>query len=211
LSRTPRGPAARQSNPCCIALLRAVNVGGRTIKMDQLKRVFESMSLANVQTFIASGNVIFETALGSTGEIETLIESGLQKAFKYPIPTFVRTAAEMIAAAEQAPYTAGDLETAGLYVTFLKAAPDAGMTRKLLAMRTRDDDFAVIGREVYWLRRRIKERLGEPFPAMEKALPIPGTMRSITTVRKIAAKYCSVPGQSGQDGQVGQSGRKTKK
>jgi uncharacterized protein (DUF1697 family) len=192
LSQKPsRRATPRPSNSSCIALLRGVNVGGRTIKMDELKRVFESMALANVRTFIASGNVIFETSIAGTGRMETLIESGLQQAFKYPIATFVRTAPEIIAAAGQAPYTARDLEGAGLYVTFLKTAPDAGMIRKLLAMRNSDDDFAAIGREVYWLRRRMKERMGEPFPATEKAIPILGTMRSITTVRKLAAKYCS--------------------
>ncbi len=44
-----------------IALLRAVNVGGRTVKMDRLRVLFEEMKLRNVETFIASGNVIFET------------------------------------------------------------------------------------------------------------------------------------------------------
>ena len=177
-----------------IALLRAVNVGGRTIKMDQLKRVFESMALANVQTFIASGNVIFESPIAKPGEIEKVIETGLQKAFNYPVATFLRTAGEMIAAASQAPYTDRDLENAGLYVMFLKARLDKGSSAKLLALGNADDDFAAVGREVYWLRRRLKERLGEPFPPLEKAITVPGTMRSITTVRKIAAKYCANPG-----------------
>jgi uncharacterized protein (DUF1697 family) len=183
--------AARRSHPRYIALLRGVNVGGRTIKMDQLKRAFESMALANVQTFIASGNVIFESPITKTVEIEKVIEAGLQKAFNYPVMTFLRTTDEMIAAAEQAPYTARDLENAGLYVSFLKSPPDKAAAKKVLAMRTEVDDYAVIGREVYWLRRRLQERLGEPFPPLEKALQLPSTTRSITTVRKLAAKYCS--------------------
>ena len=174
-----------------------MNVGGRVIKMDQLKRVFESMSFVNVQTFIASGNVIFETPLRKQSEIEALIEGGLQKAFKYPVMTFVRTTAEMIAAAEQVPFAAGDLENAGVYVTFYKDPIDRAAAKKLQTLRTDDDEFGVVGRELYWLRRRMKERLGEPFPPIEKAIPVMGTMRNISTVRKLAAKYCGDTGKAG--------------
>ena len=193
-----RAGRAQPSHPRYIALLRGVNVGGRVIKMDQLKLVFESMSLGNVQTFIASGNVIFETPIARAAEIERVIEAGLQKAFKYTVTTFVRTPSEMIAASDQAPFTAGDLENAGLYVTFLKTALDKGAATKIMTLRTADDDFAVVGREVYWLRRRVKERMGEPFPPLEKVIDVPGTMRSITTVRKLAAKYCGAAGTAAQ-------------
>ena len=44
-----------------IAFLKAINVGGHNVKMDQLRKIFESMQFKNVETFIASGNVIFET------------------------------------------------------------------------------------------------------------------------------------------------------
>jgi uncharacterized protein (DUF1697 family) len=174
-----------------VALLRGVNVGGRTIKMDELRRVFESLTFANVQTFIASGNVIFETAVKKPAEVEALIEAGLQKAFTYPVLTFVRSTAEMVAVAAEVPFAAGELAGSGLYVTFHKRALNRGETSKVEAMRSKDDDFAVAGREVYWLRRRMAERMGEPFPALGKAVDMPGTMRSITTVKKIAAKYCA--------------------
>ena len=45
-----------------VALLRAINVGGRTVKMDRLRALFEELRYANVETFIASGNVLFDTA-----------------------------------------------------------------------------------------------------------------------------------------------------
>jgi hypothetical protein len=57
-------------------------------------------------------------------------------------------------------------------------------------MRTELDDFATSDREVYWLRRNVKERIGEPPPPIERALSGPATSRNITTVRKIAAKFC---------------------
>ena len=46
--------------PRYITFLRAINVGGHTVKMDRLREIFESLGFANVETFIASGNVVFE-------------------------------------------------------------------------------------------------------------------------------------------------------
>jgi len=47
--------------PRYVAFLRAINVGGHVVTMAQLKRAFEAVPLASVETFIASGNVIFES------------------------------------------------------------------------------------------------------------------------------------------------------
>ena len=50
-----------------IAFLRAINVGGHTVKMDHLRQLFESLGFSGVETFIASGNVVFETNARNTG------------------------------------------------------------------------------------------------------------------------------------------------
>ena len=56
-----------------IALLRAINVGGRTVKMDRLRDLFEQVGFSAVETFIASGNVIFAAAEQPTAEMEARI------------------------------------------------------------------------------------------------------------------------------------------
>ena len=54
-----------------IAFLRAMNVGGgRTVKMQSLRQVFESLGFSKVATFIASGNVVFETTKKKTKRLE---------------------------------------------------------------------------------------------------------------------------------------------
>ena len=62
-----------------IAFLRAINVGGHTVKMDVLRQLFESLGFANVETFIASGNVIFESKAGNVKALEKKIETCLQE------------------------------------------------------------------------------------------------------------------------------------
>jgi uncharacterized protein (DUF1697 family) len=45
--------------PKYVAFLRAINVGGHTVKMDHLRRLFEALGFTNVETFIASSDVVF--------------------------------------------------------------------------------------------------------------------------------------------------------
>lgn len=74
-----------------IAFLRAINVGrGRTVKMRSLRQVFESLGLSKVTTFIASGNVVFETRTKKTKMLERKIEGALKDALGYEVHTFVR-------------------------------------------------------------------------------------------------------------------------
>ena len=81
--------------PRTIAFLRAVNVGGHTVKMDALRRHFESLGFSNVETFIASGNVIFETPFKNARTLESSIENKLRDALGYEVAAFLRTDAEL--------------------------------------------------------------------------------------------------------------------
>ena len=74
-----------------IAFLRAINVGGgRTVNMQSLCQVFESLGFSRVTTFIASGNVVFETRTKKTRAFERKIERALKAALGYEVRTFVR-------------------------------------------------------------------------------------------------------------------------
>ena len=74
-----------------IAFLRAINVGGRTVKMDRLRGLFEHLGYADVETFIASGNVIFQSPAEDTRALEQQIEAHLAASLGYEVATFVRT------------------------------------------------------------------------------------------------------------------------
>mgnify|MGYP000288938660 CR=1 FL=1 len=79
------------------AFLRAINVGGHTVKMDHLRQLCESFGLARVETFIASGNVIFETRARDAAALETNIARGLRAALGYDVAVFLRTETELAA------------------------------------------------------------------------------------------------------------------
>ena len=200
MTRTISKPTTRPKDVArYIALLRAINVGGHVVKMEELRRIFESLSLDNVQTFIASGNVIFESGRAREAALEKALEERLQQTLGYPVLTFLRTPAEMIAAAGHAPFGDTIEDGASVYVAFLKAAPDRSSRQKVQALGGDLDAFDVHAREVYWLRRKYKERAGEPPPPFDRALGVPVTTRNITTVRKIAAKYCGEDALAGSN------------
>jgi uncharacterized protein (DUF1697 family) len=149
--------------PRLIAFLRAINVGGHTVTMARLREEFEALGLKDVETFIASGNVIFTARDADTAALEKKIEAHLRKALGYEVAT--------------------------VYIGFVDRPLGAADTRAVMTFKTEVDDFRVKGREVYWLR---KTRLTEsPFKyvSLEKKLKIRVTFRGINTVVRLAAKH----------------------
>lgn len=179
--------------PQFVALLRAINVGGRTVKMERLRGHFTSLGLRDVQTFIASGNVIFESRARDAVSLERKIESHLLASLGFDVATFVRSAAEFAAVAAHDPFPAADCAADGssLYVAFLRAAPGPAAEAQLMRYRTPTDDFHVRGREVYWLCRTKMTESAFTGALLEKTVKMPATVRNATTVRKLVAKHCS--------------------
>lgn len=81
-----------------IALLRAVNVGGRTVKMDRLRAAVSAQGFKNVRTYIASGNLFFDSASESKASIIKKLEAAFIEEFGFEIPVSLRTVAEVEAA-----------------------------------------------------------------------------------------------------------------
>lgn len=176
-----------------IAFLRAVNVGGRIVKMDELRRLFESMGYSGVQTFIASGNVVFESSVNTPVMLERAIEAMLEERLGFTVATFVRTAGEVSEVARQAPF-ASETEGGGgtLYVAFVRDAPHRAAARTLEALSNDLNAYRVRGREVYWLVRGSSFAEASKSAAnIERVLGMPATVRNSTTVRKMAAKFCA--------------------
>jgi uncharacterized protein (DUF1697 family) len=175
--------------PQYAAFLRAVNVGGRVVKMDALRTVFGRMGFSNAQTVIASGNVLFDSAQRSATRIEQAIEKGLEDSLGFTVTTFVRTAAELAELAEH-PLVAGKSLADGqsLYVAFVREKPGSETAKKLTALKTESDDLRVHGPHVLWLVRGRFSDSALSGPALERALGVPTTVRNATTVRRMVEK-----------------------
>ena len=173
-----------------IAFLRAINVGGHTIKMDVLRRHFESLGYTDVETFIASGNVIFTAPSHNVQMLELTIENKLQDALGYEVATFLRTEGEVAGIANYQPFRRSEPEAAVAFnVAFLKKPLESPSIKKLASLKTGNDDFKAHDREVYWLCRRKQSESTFSNAVLERTLGVKSTLRGMNTIQKLAAKY----------------------
>ena len=176
--------------PRLIAFLRAINVGGHIVKMTQLRLEFEALGLTDVETFIASGNVIFTSRSADTAALTKKIETRLRASLGYDVATFLRTGADVAGVAAYTAFPASRVQAARAYcVGFLDAPLDAAGTRGLMAFKTGIDDFHTSGREVYWLCKTGQSDSTFTNANMERKLKIRATFRGINTVVRLAAKH----------------------
>jgi uncharacterized protein (DUF1697 family) len=176
--------------PRQVAFLRAINVGGRTVTMEELRRVFQSLGFKNVETFIASGNVIFTSPSRGTKTLSRRIEKRLLTTLGYQVDTFLRTDAEVAAVASYRPFKESRLRSAAaLNVGFLAEPLPAAATRALMALRTPINDFHVNQREVYWLCKKKQSESTFSHTVFEKTLKVRATFRGMSTIERLTAKY----------------------
>ena len=168
-----------------VAFLRAINVGHRQVAKEQLGRLFESLGLTDVSTYLASGNVRFRSRAGAA-TLERKIEAALEAKFGFVVETFVRSEAELQGVLDAVPFT--QKETTGahaLWIAFLKTPPEPAVAKAVAALSTPNQKFRVNGRELYWLRVT-----RESEPKVERALTKllqPMTARNVRTVTALAS------------------------
>ena len=173
-----------------IAFLRGMNLGKRRLPMSRLKALFEELRFAEVETFIASGNVLFSNPVTNAGLLETRIATHLATSLGYSVDTFVRTVEEVTVIGRAKVFPEEGQEGITIHVGFFHQVLPIEVARKFMAVRTDADEFRVIGREYYWLCRvRITDSKVWALPEI-KALRFPtSTMRNLTSIRKLIAKH----------------------
>jgi uncharacterized protein (DUF1697 family) len=174
--------------PRYVAFLRAINVGGHVVKMDQLKKFFIEAGFAKVETFIASGNVIFESKSKNTQSIEKKLEKHLESQLGYAVRSFVRSLDEVAEIATYAPFKA-DADGERIFIGFLADKLDPSSVEKIHASSTDTDLFHVRDREFFWLCRTPMSDSKFFGPLLEKTLGARTTLRNSNTVKRIVAKY----------------------
>jgi len=158
--------------------------------MQVLRKLFESLDFKNVETVIASGNVVFDV-VGRSPRLEQKIERVLEEALGYKVATFLRTPSELTAMLSEQPF---DLAQGGpeavVYTVFLRNKPTAAVHKTLSALHTDNDEIRLGKRELYWLRRERGKESEIYAVRLGKLLGSEMTVRNMNTVRRIVAKYC---------------------
>jgi uncharacterized protein (DUF1697 family) len=138
-----------------IALIRGINVGGKNkVLMAELKRALDVIGLGRVQTYIQSGNVLFESAEGAE-LLRPRIEGEIQKAFSIATTVVLRTAEQLKQIIANCPYSASSLlEGESIQVSVLTEAPSQKAMDILTANGTDIDEYHIHGEEIYFLFRQ---------------------------------------------------------
>jgi uncharacterized protein (DUF1697 family) len=173
-----------------VAFLRGMNLGGRRITNDELRSHFEALGYEDVDTFRASGNVIFAVAGEEAAKLTVRLEEGLGDLLGYEVPVFLRSAQALRAIAAHEPFEAKQIAASKgkLQIALLARKPPAAAAKEALAHSTDEDRLAIEDRELYWLPDGGLSDSGLDLKALAAILG-PMTIRTKGTIDQIAAKH----------------------
>jgi uncharacterized protein (DUF1697 family) len=191
-----------------VAFLRGINVGGKKlIKMEDLRRVVESVGLKNVRTFIASGNVLFETSQANRDALIRKIEKKLLAAFGHDVPVVLQTIDELKEILRTGPFKKikpGADEM--LCVTLIAAEPKDAPKLPFQSEKENLEVLAIKNRAAFILCRRKKNgSFSFPNNLFEKEFGVVATTRQWNTIVRIVdfAEREARPGVPGRAVRLG--------
>ena len=129
-----------------VSMLRGVNVGGNKVKMTELRDMYMKIGARNVETYIQSGNVVFDTDQNEA-DMASRIESIFADTFGFETAVIMRTEQDMNRIVDNMPFAGVDTDK--LHVTFLSAVPEIFPHDDFSNARQPEEKFANAKREIY--------------------------------------------------------------
>lgn len=171
--------------------LRGMNLGKRRVTNEDLVGAMAELGFPGVQAYQASGNLVLDTPLGQVA-LKTMLEKGLQDAFGYEVPTFLRTTSELrtiLSSAPSATITKPNVgDRAKLQVVFLTRALDKTQAEWVTGLSTQDDWLGPTGHEIFWWPRHGVGHSELDFKSLERQLGTT-TVRTLGTVERLVSKF----------------------
>jgi uncharacterized protein (DUF1697 family) len=175
--------------PKYVAFLRGMNLGKRRVTNAELEKAFKGLKFENVATFIASGNIIFDSRAGEAA-LTPKLEAHLEETFGYKVPTFLRPMSHLAEVATVRPFAESRHKSAKTFmVGFIPEPLTAAQKKVVLSLAGPKDEFHVEGREIYWLLQTTvsqSEVFRVPF---DKRVGTASTWRNMNTVQRLLAKF----------------------
>src|SRR4051812_33645102 len=156
--------------------------------MEEPRRIFAAAGLTTVETFISSGNVLFDSRAKSEEALRKKVEAVLQHELGYRVDTFLRDPEEVkrVATFEAFPPSSFRTPQSRLFIGFLGTAIEREVAQRLVRLSSETDEFRVEGREVYWLCHVPASESEFSGPKLEKTIGQATTVRNVNTVRRLA-------------------------
>lgn len=171
----------------CVALLRAVNVGGAKLPMAELRALCAELGWDEVATYIQSGNVVFE-ASGTPEALEAALELGLERRFALKRPAIVRTAREWSAYAAGSPFPDAERDEPNRLMLALSKAPPRPEAAHILQAKATAGERVKLKGGALWVHYPGGAGTSKLTPALfDKAAGSPVTQRNWRTVCQLQA------------------------
>ena len=175
-----------------VAFLRAINVAGHgTVKMDALKSTFEAAGCKNVQSYIQSGNILYEAPAAGHAALARKITARVSRLMGGEAFIIFRPLSHLVSLVKNDPFAAIDPgRDVKLYVAFLAGKPRSRPRFPLEDDKERLEAVAMEKDDVFIVSGKKKSGFyGFPNNFIEKKLGVAATSRNWNTVRKIVSKF----------------------
>ncbi len=131
-----------------ISLLRGINVSGqKKIRMADLRKLYESLGPINVQSYLQSGNVVFDSEEKNVEKLRDSIEAQIESTYGFSVPVLIRTGEGFRRVIENHPFA--EEEAIRVLVTFLYESPDKSKLDNLSQYGDKVDQFAIGKQEIF--------------------------------------------------------------
>ncbi len=170
-----------------IAMLRGVNVAGHnTIKMEVLRGLCQGLGFQNVETYVQSGNIVFQAATENPAGLSKRIGETILQSCGFDTPIIVRTSKEMRnVIANNSFLKEKGVDSSKLHVTFLSETAQRGLVKKLETLATSPDRFHAASHEIYLYCPGGYGKTKLSNSAVEKALSVRATTRNWKTTNTL--------------------------
>lgn len=167
-----------------IAILRGINVSGqKKIIMTELKELFQTLGFVNVQTYIQSGNIVFQS---NETNLALTIKEAIHDRFTFDVPVQVILGEAMQAMMTENPFLSNNqLDEKFLHYTFLESVPSHELVDQLKEQEFPGEEFQLVGKVVYLYcpNGYGRAKLNNNF--LERKLKVSATTRNHKTVNKL--------------------------
>ena len=176
--------------PKYAAFLRGINVSNRRAKSADLCSPLEGLGFEDVETFRASGNVVFAASREPLAKLTARMETALEASLGYDVAVFLRSAKEVREIAGHEPFPAKWVEASEgkLQISMLLKLPPAKQREAVLALATDEDRLAFGARELFWLPSGGTQGSALGMKKIDDLVG-PMTMRTQGTIEQLAAKF----------------------
>ena len=172
-----------------VAFLRALNVGGRIAKMAAILPVFKAAGLENVSSFLASGNIMFETETRDLVGLTELLESAFQNEFGFMSHMFIRSLEHLQSILNFEPFDANIRAGSPTNcVGFARRKLPTNALELLKALGNDNDYFAVSSPEIYWASKSSQSEASFTLKQLEKSMGMEASFRGMNTIKRLVAR-----------------------